>query len=153
MTDTKVTPPVEAPEATDEVLREAGKRALIAEREENKELKRQLKEAKDAKEAADAEKLSNEQKAVRRAEKAEALVAKYEAKETVSKLRADIAKELEIEDHADLIYGEDEASLRAHAEKIKAAFGPTTPEPNPYLGKELGAGGDADQDARALLGF
>lgn len=146
-------PKVTKLDTEDEVLREAGKRALIAEREENKELKKQLKELKDAKDVADAATLSNEQKAIKRAEKAEALVASYQTKETVSKLRADIAKELEISEHADLLFGDDADSLRAHGEKLKAALGPKTPAPNPYLGQEPGAKGDGDQEALSVLGF
>lgn len=61
------------------------------------------------------------QKAIDRAEAAEAKVATLKEKEEAASLRSLVAKELEIP--AELLRGEDEDSIRAHAELIKEALG------------------------------
>lgn len=137
----------------DEPLREEGYRALLAEREQVKELKRELKALQDAKAEADQKDLSERDKAIKRAEAAEARLKEFEQRETVEKLKKDVAKKLGMEEYADLLAGTDEESLKAHAEKLKAALGPQKPEPNRFLGPETPEGADADAQALNALGF
>ena len=64
---------------------------------------------------------SDLQKAIERAEKAEGKLKEYEEKRKLDRLRSEIAKEYGLD--AELLRGEDEAEIRAHAETIKAYVG------------------------------
>lgn len=153
---TPVTPDPITPSGTeDEVLRAAGLRALEAERRQNTERQQKIEELQRKLDDAEAEKLGEADKWKRKFENADAALKKYEQKAALDVKRVEIAKALEIEEYADLLAGEDEAALTAHAEKLKAKLstGPKTPEPNPYLGQENPQGGDTDADALRVLGF
>lgn len=117
MSDENVTPETEENEA----LREEGIRALKAERESNKELRRQLKELAEWKEAqenagkSDIEKLSGE-------------LAKYKAdSEQASResmrLRVAMEKGLTAKQAGRLV-GDDEDALRADADDLLSTFRP-----------------------------
>lgn len=134
----------------DKPLRDEGLRALKAERKNNKILADQLKELKDKWDAAEAEKLSKEEQATKRAEAAEAEVQRFKQERELDVLKADVAKAKGVP--ADLLAGTDQASLEAFADRIKEHMGPQKPEPNPFLGSES-AGGDQDSDAKSILGF
>lgn len=135
----------------DEPLRQEGYRALLAEREANKELKAQLKEFQEKFEAAEAEKLSKEEAAIKRAEAAEAKLTELETERELTNIRAEVAKAKGVP--ADLLLGSDKASIEAFADKLKDFTGPKKPEPNPFLGSDQGKTGDSDTNAKAVLGF
>jgi len=67
---------------------------------------------------------TEQEKLIGRAEKAEAKLKEYEAAEKAAKLRADIAKELDVPAH--LVRGSSEEEIREHAEILKEELGATS---------------------------
>lgn len=139
----------------DEPLGEGGYRALVAEREANKELRAQLKELQETVKKHDEEKLSKEEALLKRAEEAEARVKALETADEQRKLRAAVAKDHDVPE--DLLNGSNEEELKASAERLKSfleeATGPRKPDVNPYLGKDSSENTDSETAARAVLGF
>lgn len=157
MSDAPVTPAAVTPAAapadeSPEVLGEAGLSALRAERAANKDYKAKLKAAEDALAARDAADMSELQKAQKKATDWEAKAKGYERAQAISEIKARISAEAGVP--ADLLAGDDEASITAFAERLKAHLGPQKPDPNPFLGKP-GGQSPVDTDAAALqaLGF
>lgn len=152
--DPKTTAPVTpAGPATpgDEVLREAGLRALQAEREQNTQRQAKIDELQAKLDEVENAKLGEAEKWQRKYEAEAAKVKQYETKAKLDTARREIAKKLGIEDHADLLAGDDEVSMTAHAEKLAAALGPKAPAPNPNLGAEPTGAPDAEAQARQIL--
>jgi len=133
-----------------EPLRDEGLRALRAERAEGKKLRKQLEDLQSKWDSAEAEKLSKEEQATKRAEAAEAEVQRFRQERELDVLKADVAKAKGVP--ADLLAGIDQASLEAFADRLVEHMGPQKPEPNPFLGSESAAG-DSDSDAKSILGF
>lgn len=145
------------PSLDDETLRPEGMRALIAERESNKELKRQLKELTDAAEKAEEEKLSKEQAATKRAEKAENELKELQKSRDRDELVRKISEETGVP--ARLITGGDEKEMRDAAKDAEAFAkgfkGPRMPAPDPTQGNNNPPkkGTEDDAEALAVLGF
>lgn len=138
-------------EQKDEQLRPEGLRALQAERESNKELRAQLKHLQDQMEAAEAEKLSKEEQATKRAEKAEAELQQLRQQAERRELLDKVSKETEIP--SDLLVGETEEQLRASADRLKEFRGDDSRRPNLMLGQEQEEPQDDELQARQILGM
>lgn len=149
------TDPNAATKPTDDVdkeqLGEAGLSALRAERANVKDLKAQLKEVQDALKAREEADMSELQKAQKKATDFEAKLKAYEHKAKLEEIKAKVAETAGVP--ADLLAGDDEASITAHAERIKAHLGPQTPEPNPFKGQVNDGSPNTDTVALQALGF
>lgn len=147
------------PEDDDQTLRPEGLRALHAERAENKDLKKQLKDLQDKWDTAEAEKLSKEEAAVKRAEKAERERDELKASRERDDLVGKISEETGIPKR--LLTGSDEKELRESAKEAQAFAegfrGPRRPAPDPTQGRNNPSNGksgdDDDAEALAVLGF
>lgn len=140
---------------TDETLGDSGLRALEAERQENRELRAQLKELQSKVDTAEQEKLSKEERLQAQLTEAQNKVKALEQAKELDTIRRDVAKTAGIPEH--LLHGDSkealEASAKAYKEHIEELTGSKTPEPNPYLGNDPGNGSDPDTEARKILGF
>lgn len=136
-----------------EALGEAGLSALRAERAANKELKAELKKLADQVQAAEDKDLSELAKFQKKAAEWQAKAEGYEKAKAVDALKAEIAAKAGVP--ADLLAGDDEASISAFAAKLAAHLGPQKPQPNPFLQQSGNAGtaGDTEADALSALGF
>jgi hypothetical protein len=139
--------------AEDEALREEGIRALKAEREANKELKRQLRELAEWKAAQEnAGKSETEQLAAENARlKADAATATRDS----VRLRVAMAKGL-TEKQAARLVGDDEEALLADADELLSTFVPAKQEEAPEVDlddrpRERLKGGARPKDEAAVL--
>lgn len=138
-------------------LRPEGLRALQAERDANKDLRAQLKDLQEKWDAAEAEKLTSEQAAVKRAEEAEAELNQLRETAARDKLLAKVSQETGVPTR--LLTGKDETELLASAEEAKdfakSFSGPRRPAPDPTQGSGSNNQPTGDREAEALdiLGF
>jgi len=147
----------------DEELGEGGMRALRAERDENRNLRKELQALKDAKQAEDDSKLKDAEKWQRKYEQTQAELTSLKTANEQAALRQKIADEFSKDGPAipvSLIAGTDEKSMRESAEQLKQFVGeqnaPRRPQPDSHLGKESSGDNNGSDDAdRALsiLGF
>ncbi|QFG05084.1 scaffolding protein [Gordonia phage Dre3] len=149
------------PKDNDEALGEGGLKALQAERAANKTAQTTIKELQDKLDSIEAEKLSKEEAAIKRAEKAEKERDELRQAQETEKLKNQVAK-----DHSDddvtipvhLLTGTTKEELDASATALKeflgAATGPRRPAPDPNQGRNNDhVQTDDDTDALSVLGF
>lgn len=145
----------------DQSLGEGGLKALQAERAAKKAAEATAKDLQDKLDALEAEKLSKEEAAIKRAEKAERERDELRTAQEVAKLKDEVAK-----DHSDddvtipvhLLTGTTKEELDASATALKeflgAATGPRRPGPDPNQGRNNDhVKTDEDADALSVLGF
>lgn len=147
----------------DEPLGEGGMRALEAERDnvrtlkrENTELATKLDKLEQAVAKAERSKLSKEEQQTARITELENENTALKKSKELDTIRREVAKTAEVPE--ELLTGEDRATLEASAAKLKEWHGDSTaqrkPDPNPYLGdNNSGDHGGDEASALSVLGF
>ncbi|UVK62923.1 scaffolding protein [Gordonia phage Hexbug] len=138
----------------DEQLGEAGMNALRQERSRANTAEKERNELKERLDALEAEKLSKEEAAIKRAEAAEAEVAKYKEAESLRKLRAEVAGE--DKDLVDLLSGTTKEELEASKAKLETYLGRSKKDglKNNVIGNtDPDDSDDSERDALSILGF
>lgn len=149
------------PKDNDEALGEGGLKALQAERAANKASQQQIKDLQDKLDAIEAEKLSKEEAAIKRAEKAEKERDELRQAQETAKLKDEVAKAHSDDDvtiPVHLLTGTTKEELDASATALKeflgAATGPRRPAPDRTQGQNTdNVQTDDDADALSVLGF